>query len=761
MNSPVFISYSSKDRDPVMEVVEALRISGISVWVDEGGIHAADLWSEQIVEAIKHCQVMIVIVSENSINSHNVVKEVMLASENKKSLLPLYLEKVDIPSNLEYQLAGIQHLEYFGKNKDEVLVELITGLDKRGINSQSNYFGDDIKFVKNNTHARNKKLNKKSYSNGKIIFISVFLAFLLTAGFLLQQLSQNSRISDSGSMHKNKLSRIHFQIPIPNEYPLANPTDMPFGVAMNLITVSPSGDKLAYVCTYQNSTFLCLRNFNEKDVQLLSGTRGALLPFFRPDGNKVGFITEKKLKTLDLNSGLIKEVCDVKNAYYGACWGSDGFIYFGNSEGNDFVYVSEDGGLLTHVSEKIKVCFNPRIAMEDRGLIFSSAGLETFRGPLSVYFMPFDNKNNVKMISSGQHPAWVGSNVLVTEKNGQLFSTMIDTKTIKPISQSKLFMQSKVLSRDITHSQHSFSQNNIVAFIEGESSREYTLTSYDPISNNFAAISDRVQEYGQFSVSPDGDQIAIEVLNSQISDIQILDLNRGRFSSFTSEKSNYTPFWSKDSSKLFYASYRNDPKVSELYSYDFKNRSETHHPLEGEPMRWFDISDVSKDGKTLICFGVSDKGLCDLYQVDIEKMTKTKLTSSNYTEWGGVLSNDEKLIVYTSEKDMEGSYAIYLNRFPEMDNPIRISAGGGEEPKWLPDGSGVYYRNGSQWLTVKIDFKQKVQIGEPEPFFEGDYANVWGPSHDVFPDGRILVLKGKEWPHPSTIDVIINPVGLP
>ena len=88
MNSPVFISYSSKDRDPVMEVVEALRISGISVWVDEGNIHAADLWSEQIVEAIKHCQVMIVIVSENSINSHNVVKEVMLASENKKSLLP-------------------------------------------------------------------------------------------------------------------------------------------------------------------------------------------------------------------------------------------------------------------------------------------------------------------------------------------------------------------------------------------------------------------------------------------------------------------------------------------------------------------------------------------------------------------------------------------------------------------------------------------------------------------------------------------------
>ena len=41
-------------------------------------------------------------------------------------------------------------------------------------------------------------------------------------------------------------------------------------------------------------------------------------------------------------------------------------------------------------------------------------------------------------------------------------------------------------------------------------------------------------------------------------------------------------------------------------------------------------------------------------------------------------------------------------------------------------------------------------------FFEGDYVNVWGPSHDTFPDGRILLLKGEEWVPPTEIDVIIN-----
>ena len=66
-----------------------------------------------------------------------------------------------------------------------------------------------------------------------------------------------------------------------------------------------------------------------------------------------------------------------------------------------------------------------------------------------------------------------------------------------------------------------------------------------------------------------------------------------------------------------------------------------------------------------------------------------------------VFSENENWISYTSEKDMQGSYAIYINRFPEMNEEIRISSGGGEEPKWLPDGSGIYFSTfPTYFLTV-------------------------------------------------------------
>lgn len=108
----VFVSYSSQDKHRVFPVIERLRLCGVTVWVDQGGIDGAVLWSEEIVEAIESCKVLMLMVSSSSISSHNVVKEVALSSERKKHILPVYLERVDLPKALQYPLAGIQHVEH-------------------------------------------------------------------------------------------------------------------------------------------------------------------------------------------------------------------------------------------------------------------------------------------------------------------------------------------------------------------------------------------------------------------------------------------------------------------------------------------------------------------------------------------------------------------------------------------------------------------------------------------------------------------------
>ena len=104
----IFISYSRKDSEQAELLAEMLGSAGLSCWIDKQGIDVATSWSATIVDAINECKAFIVMLSPSSIESHNVIKEVSLASEKQKKILPLDLEPVSLPRELEYQLAGIQ-----------------------------------------------------------------------------------------------------------------------------------------------------------------------------------------------------------------------------------------------------------------------------------------------------------------------------------------------------------------------------------------------------------------------------------------------------------------------------------------------------------------------------------------------------------------------------------------------------------------------------------------------------------------------------
>ena len=106
--SDIFISYSSKDKEKADQLSELLASAGLSVWIDQSGIDVATSWSGEIVDAIEGCKAFVVLLSPNSIISENVVKEVSLAAEQKKKILPLDLEPVELPRDLKYHLAGIQ-----------------------------------------------------------------------------------------------------------------------------------------------------------------------------------------------------------------------------------------------------------------------------------------------------------------------------------------------------------------------------------------------------------------------------------------------------------------------------------------------------------------------------------------------------------------------------------------------------------------------------------------------------------------------------
>ena len=107
----LFCSYSRKDGDYAKKIVEFVASHGYAVWMDQSGIDGASIWTETIVEAIDESAAVILLVSNHSVHSPHVLKEISLSVEKGKIVFPLMIGKTDLPRTFQYLLAGIQQIE--------------------------------------------------------------------------------------------------------------------------------------------------------------------------------------------------------------------------------------------------------------------------------------------------------------------------------------------------------------------------------------------------------------------------------------------------------------------------------------------------------------------------------------------------------------------------------------------------------------------------------------------------------------------------
>jgi subtilisin family serine protease len=129
----IFVSYSRRDSEKLRPIVNAIAAAGASLWIDTEAIDGAALWGAEIVKAITGAKVMLVACSPAAFESHNVTKEISLASEKRKSILPLFIEPTTVPANVEYQLAGIQRIEIYRGDSEKNIIAVLRALRRLGV----------------------------------------------------------------------------------------------------------------------------------------------------------------------------------------------------------------------------------------------------------------------------------------------------------------------------------------------------------------------------------------------------------------------------------------------------------------------------------------------------------------------------------------------------------------------------------------------------------------------------------------------------
>lgn len=123
---PVFISYSRKDKDKADEIINFLEAKGIECWIDRTGIFSGYDFKEVIVDAIDASKIVVFLSSENSNLSDNVIREIGIAAEQKKTIIPLLLDDSPLAKSIRYDISNIDRIEY--KYQEEAQKKLLESI---------------------------------------------------------------------------------------------------------------------------------------------------------------------------------------------------------------------------------------------------------------------------------------------------------------------------------------------------------------------------------------------------------------------------------------------------------------------------------------------------------------------------------------------------------------------------------------------------------------------------------------------------------
>jgi len=129
MTYDLFISHSSEDAETAQALVADFENRNITCWVAPRDIPMGSSYHEEIVQAIENSRAVLLLFSGAANKSAHVLREVELAEQGRKPILPLRIDVSDPVGGLKYMLANKQWVERkaLGNRLVDTIEQLLAG----------------------------------------------------------------------------------------------------------------------------------------------------------------------------------------------------------------------------------------------------------------------------------------------------------------------------------------------------------------------------------------------------------------------------------------------------------------------------------------------------------------------------------------------------------------------------------------------------------------------------------------------------------
>ena len=181
-NAPlrVFISYASRDVAIANGIAETLERHGVACWIAPRDVKAGAVYADAIVRAISCAQVVVVVLSEKSVTSSHVGKEIERASSKRRPIIALRIDEAPLSPALEYFLGESQWVDARAGDMDAALAKLIAAIRDRPLDAPA-----ITPPVTSATSAIKGPAATRKLRRNRLVLAAVFAAVMVALAWLL------------------------------------------------------------------------------------------------------------------------------------------------------------------------------------------------------------------------------------------------------------------------------------------------------------------------------------------------------------------------------------------------------------------------------------------------------------------------------------------------------------------------------------------------------------------------------------------------
>ena len=526
----------------------------------------------------------------------------------------------------------------------------------------------------------------------------------------------------------------------------------------NPVAIAPDGSRVAFIGHAGSGRLLYVRRMADLEGTPIPGTELAEQPFFSPDGDWIAFFTGDSLKKVSVAGGPVSPICVLPPRHgtaegpLGGDWGADGTIIFAMPT-QGLYRVSANSGVPERIAapdpKANEVAFAlPQILSDSGAILYTVYRAGPDRQP-SIAVMAASGADHRALLKESYYARYVAPDLLLYLRDDGLFTVHFDPVGLKTVGRSSSASE-PLFGGGVNFA---VSVSGTLVYIPGSLNPERQLVWVDRQGRSEPVIAPP-RTYRFPRLSPDGRKLALQIHVGSEDDLWIHDFAHATVTKATFDGRSRCPVWSPDGEWLLFSSLQTSG-VLNLFRLRADGTGNPERILTNDNHQW--AGSVSPDGRQLVYMQSDHETEGDLWKTPLNGAGQPEpVITMPYVQWGGRLSPDGRWLAYTSNESSQ--FEVYVTPFPGPGPKWQVSTEGGQEIVWSRSGRELFYRNGSQMMSVPIEATSEFRAGKPVQLFERAYLPCCPglPEYDVSLDGQRFIMITEKQLVPTHLNVVLN-----